>query len=171
MSENTERLPSPDLVGITAGIVSAYVANNAVRVPDLMVMIGSVHATLADILATASARQPEPSAPAVPIKKSVTPDFIISLEDGKPYKSLRRHLALLGLTPDSYRAKWNLPFDYPMVAPNYTRMRSEIARSMRFGRKEPTETPPKARGRSKASETPPARTTGRASKPKAPESA
>jgi len=171
MSDKPETPPPPDLVRMTADIVSAYVANNAVRAPELTAIIGSVHAALSAIVAHGSASEPEPAAPAVPIRKSVTPDFIISLEDGRSYKSLRRHLALHGLTPESYRAKWNLPFDYPMVAPNYTRLRSEIARSMRFGRKEQPETPPKARGRSKASENPPAGTTGRVPKRKAPESA
>jgi predicted transcriptional regulator len=132
-----DQLPySPDLVGITADIVSAYVANNAVRSADLTALIGSVHGALAGIVSPIAAKEPERPEPRVPIRKSVTSDFIFSLEDGKPYKSLKRHLAKLGLTPEAYRAKWELPFDYPMVAPNYAKARSDLARSMGFGRRE-----------------------------------
>jgi len=167
MSDNTETSQPADLVGITASIVSAYVANNAVRAPDLAVIIGSVHAALSGIADPAGAKVPETREPAIPVRKSVTPDYIISLEDGRPYKSLKRHLALLELTPQAYRAKWNLPADYPMVAPNYAKMRSEMARSAGFGRKNPPEPSPKASSKAKASARPTARPGGRAASRKA----
>ncbi|MGA0530786.1 MucR family transcriptional regulator [Hansschlegelia sp. KR7-227] len=124
-----------DFVGYAADIVSAYVSNNSVAPADLPSLIGSVHDAL---VKTGSGAVAEPVAelkPAVPIKKSVTPDFIISLEDGKKYKSLKRHLrTAYDMSPDDYRAKWGLPSDYPMVAPNYAAARSELARKMGLGR-------------------------------------
>jgi len=145
MSQNSIPLPGPDLVELTAGIVSAYVAKNAVQGRDIIGIIDSVHKALAAIANPAGPVAPEHFEPAVPVRKSVTPDFIISLEDGKRYKTLRRHLATLGLTPEAYRAKWDLPFDYPMVAPAYAKARSELARSIGLGRKRTQEpTPAKA---------------------------
>jgi predicted transcriptional regulator len=119
-------------VALTAAIVSAYVGNNAITQFDLPGLITSVFASV-DSLGSAPPAEPAKPTPHVPIKKTVTPDHIISLEDGKPYKSLKRHLGRHGLTPVEYRAKWGLPHDYPMVAPNYAKQRSELARSLGLG--------------------------------------
>src|ERR671913_2491555 len=121
-----------DFASITADIVSSYVANNAVHRTDLPNVIASVHAALQDLAAPKQA-EPEKPEPRVAIKKSITPDFLISLEDGKQYKTLKRHLGKLGLTAEGYRAKWGLPADYPMVAPSYAAKRSELARSSGLG--------------------------------------
>src|SRR4051812_1648674 len=121
---------------LTADIVAAYVSNNTIRPEELSSLITTVHAALKDAPAGKAQPEPEPKQPAVPVKKSVTPDYIISLEDGRKFKSLKRHLQnSYGMTPDEYRAKWGLPRDYPMVAPNYAKSRSELARSMGLGRK------------------------------------
>lgn len=132
---------TPDFTEITADIVSSYVTNNAVHSADLPALIASVHAALQGLTAPKRA-EPEKPQPPISIRKSVTPDFIISLEDGKQYKSLKRHLTKLGLTPEAYREKWGLPRDYPMVAANYAQQRSELAKSMGLGqkRREPTAT-------------------------------
>ena len=120
---------------LTASIVSAYVSKNSVPVAGLPDLVASVHASLQK-LAGSLEPEPAPLTPAVPIKKSVTPDYIVSLEDGRKFKSLKRHLsAHYGMTPDEYRAKWNLPSDYPMVAPNYAQARSALAKSMGLGQK------------------------------------
>ena len=133
------------LIELTADVVSAYVSNNPVPVGELPALIGQVHAALKGTAgASLSAEEPEVLKPAVSIRKSVTPDHIICLEDGKKFKSLKRHLSThYGLTPDDYRAKWCLSADYPMVAPNYAASRSALAKTMGLGRKrkEP-ETPP-----------------------------
>ncbi|MER8700374.1 MucR family transcriptional regulator [Mesorhizobium sp. M1273] len=124
------------LIELTADVVSAYVSHNPVPVGDLPALIGQVHAALKGTVDNVSAEMPEALKPAVPIRKSVTPDYIISLEDGKKFKSLKRHLSThYGLTPDEYRAKWGLPADYPMVAPNYAAARSALAKTMGLGRK------------------------------------
>lgn len=119
-------------------IVVAYVSNNQVPASELPALIASVRAVLAspvDQRAT-GASEPVELTPAVPIKKSITPDYLISLEDGKKFKSLRRYLATsYGMTPEDYRKKWGLPADYPMVAPNYAAARSELAKKMGLGRK------------------------------------
>lgn len=121
----------------TAEIVAAYFANNHVRQEEVPQVIAAVYAAVSGLTAPApvAASEPEPLTPAVPIKKSVTPDFLVSLEDGKQYKALKRHLAKLGMTPDQYRAKWGLPKDYPMVAASYAARRSELAKSIGLGRK------------------------------------
>ncbi|MES0076695.1 MucR family transcriptional regulator [Mesorhizobium sp. M0058] len=137
------------LMEFTADVVSAYVSNNPVPVGDLPTLIGQVHAALKGTASSVSAAKPEAFKPAVPIKKSVTPDYIISLEDGKKFKSLKRHLSThYGLTPDEYRATWGLPTDYPMVAPNYAAARSALAKTMGLGRK-PKEPQPAKRTRKK----------------------
>lgn len=123
---------SIDFAELTASIVAAYVSKHSVPVAELSGVIATVHSALRGLNAPASP-QPENLQPAVPIRKSVTPDFIISLEDGKSYKSLKRHLTGLGLTPDQYRQKWGLPSDYPMVSANYARQRSELAKSIGLG--------------------------------------
>lgn len=123
-----------DLTDQAAEIVAAYVAANEVAVEDLPALIKRVHAALRDI-STASPVMPEASKePAVPIKKSISPDYIICLEDGKKFKSLKRHLRTrYSMTPDEYRSKWSLPHDYPMVAPNYAKERSTLAKRMGLG--------------------------------------
>jgi predicted transcriptional regulator len=121
-----------DFASITADIVSSYVANNSVQHTELPPLIASVHAALQGLVAPKQV-EPEKPQPAVPIRKSVTPDFLISLEDGKRYKTLKRHLRGLGLTPDQYRAKWGLPGDYPMVSASYAQKRSELAKSAGLG--------------------------------------
>lgn len=143
--EQAKTTPDIDIVGLTADIVAAYVANNSLSSTEVSALIGSVHSALQGLVAAPPAPEAEPLKPPVPIKKSVTPDHIISLEDGKPYKSLKRHLSRLGLTPAQYREKWGLPRDYPMVAPSYSERRSELAKKTGLGqsRKKPVEPPPK----------------------------
>jgi predicted transcriptional regulator len=126
--------PSIDFASITADIISSYVANNSVHRNELPAVIASVHMALQALVAPKQVEAEKPQPP-VSIRKSVTPDFLISLEDGKPYKALKRHLAKLGLTPQAYREKWGLAPDYPMVASNYALKRSELAKSMRLGEK------------------------------------
>jgi predicted transcriptional regulator len=121
-----------DHTTLTADVVAAYVSHNAVRAADLSDLISSVHGALQSLQAPQQAL-PEKRQPPVPIKKSITPDFLISLEDGKRYKSLKRHLKGRGLTPEQYREKWGLSPDYPMVAPNYAKQRSELARASGLG--------------------------------------
>ncbi len=122
------------LVELTADIAAAYLSANTVPAADLPGLIQTIHQALAGVSGDAPAPAAEAQKPAVPAKKSITPDFLISLEDGKKYKSLKRHLRTkYGMTPDDYRAKWGLPKDYPMVAPNYAKARSEMARSMGLG--------------------------------------
>jgi predicted transcriptional regulator len=127
-----------EFIELTADVVSAYVANNPVPANELPALIQQIHQTLASLGSAGSSPEPaaEKQKPAVPIKKSVTPDYIISLEDGRQFKSLKRYLQTShNMTPDDYRAKWNLPSDYPMVAPNYAAQRSALAKSMGLGRK------------------------------------
>ena len=130
---------APKYVELASEIVSAYVTKNAVPMADLPSLIGNVHAAL-NKAAQGQAEQPkEDLKPAVPIKKSVTPDYIVCLDDGKRFKSLKRHLrSAYNSTPDQYRTKWGLPSDYPMVAPNYAKQRSQLARTMGLGQKRRT---------------------------------
>src|SRR5918999_274080 len=121
-----------DHTTLTADVVAAYVAHNSVRAADLSDLIASVHGALQSLKAPQQA-EPEKREPPVSIKKSITPDHLISLEDGRRYKSLKRHLTGRGLTPEQYREKWGLPRDYPMVAPNYAKQRSELAKSLGLG--------------------------------------
>ena len=144
MAVDTENNNNEWLVELTANLVSAYVSNNPVPVRELSDLIGSVHAALKGMTGTVVSTKPEELKPAVPIKKSVTSDYIISLEDGRKFKSLKRHLSShYGLTPDEYRTKWGLPADYPMVAPNYAAARSALAKGMGLGRKPKPEKPAK----------------------------
>jgi predicted transcriptional regulator len=141
MSQNS----SPNYLELTADLVSAYVRHNSLPRSDLASLIDAVHAALRQV-SSGKAEQPEEAPrPPVPIRKSITPDHLISLEDGKPYRSLTRHLAKRGLTPVTYRQKWGLPPTYPMVAPNYSKRRSEVAKALglgqRRGRVDPTPTP------------------------------
>ncbi|MFD1982592.1 MucR family transcriptional regulator [Mesorhizobium newzealandense] len=131
-----------DLIELTADIVSAYVSNNPLPVTALPELIASVNSALAQV-GQPAIEHSAALTPAVSPKKSVTPDFIICLDDGKKFKSLRRHLAILGMTPDEYRAKWGLAHDYPMVAPNYATQRSELAKASGLGRKATPDAPAK----------------------------
>ena len=126
---------APVIIEMAANIVSAYVGANALPVADLPDFIRQVHDALAGISrGDVAAPTVEPLTPAVSIRKSITPDHLISLEDGRPYRSLKRHLATkYGLTPQAYREKWGLPKDYPMVAPNYAAARSALAKTMGLG--------------------------------------
>jgi predicted transcriptional regulator len=123
-----------DLVEMAAEIVSAYVSANSVAAQDLPALIRTVHAALKEVSGAGPAMTETAQEPAVAVRKSVTPDYIICLEDGKKFKSLKRHLRTrYGMTPDEYRAKWALPHDYPMVAPNYAKERSNLAKRMGLG--------------------------------------
>jgi len=126
---------SDEVVELTVSIVSAYVANNSVPVTGLPEVIASVHAALEKLGRLQAIPEPVTLTPPVSIKKSVTPEYLISLEDGRHYKTLKRHLRVRGLTPAEYRQKWNLPGDYPMVAPDYAAKRSQLAKSSGLGRK------------------------------------
>ena len=123
-----------DLVDMAAEIVSAYVGANQVNPQDLPGLIRTVHSALREVSGAAPAVPDVAQEPAVSVKKSVTPDYIICLEDGKKFKSLKRHLRTrYSMTPEEYRTKWGLPHDYPMVAPNYAKARSDLAKRMGLG--------------------------------------
>jgi MucR family transcriptional regulator, transcriptional regulator of exopolysaccharide biosynthesis len=127
-------------IELAAQMTAAFVSNNSVPTSELPALILALHTAVTRLEAgPESAPSPvEAKAPAISIRKSITPDFLICLEDGKKFKSLRRHLAGLGLTPEQYREKWKLPPDYPMVAPNYAAQRSAMAKEIglgQFGRK------------------------------------
>ena len=125
------------ILEMTADLVAAYVSNNAVPVGELPDLIASVNASLTRLGTPVEAPASQAQTPAVNPKKSVFPDYIISLENGKRFKSLKRHIGVTyGLTPAQYREKWNLPASYPMVAPNYAAARSELAKKMGLGRKQ-----------------------------------
>lgn len=122
------------LIRMTTDIVSAYVAHNSVSAADLPKLIEKIHGTLLDIRGGSEPVERTELKPAVPIRKSMTDDHIVCLEDGKKFKSLKRHLRTrYDMTPEQYREKWGLPPDYPMVAPNYARQRSDLARKMGLG--------------------------------------
>jgi predicted transcriptional regulator len=131
--DTTETDLKADFVALTADVVSAYVGHNSVQQKDLPELIAAVHSSLARLGAPPAPPEPERQTPAIPIKRSITPDYLISLEDGRRYKSLKRHLAGRGLTPQQYREKWGLAIDYPMVAPNYAKRRSELAKAAGLG--------------------------------------
>jgi predicted transcriptional regulator len=125
-----------DLIDLSADIVSAYVSHNALSVTDLPKLIADVHNALRNLQSPTVAEPAEELKPAVPVRKSVAPDFIVCLEDGKKFKSLKRHLRThYNLSPEEYREKWGLPADYPMVAPNYSATRSRLAKDNGLGRK------------------------------------
>lgn len=126
----------PALAEIASEVVSAYLAKNHIPPAELPSLITSVYSAFAGLgRAPAPAAEPEKPVPAVPIRKSVTDEYLVSLEDGKHYSTLKRHLTKLGLTPADYRAKWGLPADYPMTSPAYARQRSELAKSIGLGQK------------------------------------
>jgi len=121
-------------IGLTAEIVSAYVSNNTVASADIPALINQVHTALMRVTSGEAQSPSEPLKPAVPIKRSINPDFIVCLDDGKKFKSLKRHLRTqYNMTPEQYRDKWSLPADYPMVAPNYAAARSQLAKQMGLG--------------------------------------
>lgn len=130
----TESPVDSNLIDLAADIVSAYVSNNTVASTELPNLINEVYGALQRTANVTIEPEPEPLKPAVPIKKSVMADYIICLEDGKKFKSLKRHLRThYDMTPEEYREKWDLPSDYPMVAPNYAAARSELAKKMGLG--------------------------------------
>ena len=161
--------PTDQFVGLAADVVSSYVSKNSISAHDLPELIKTVHTAFRNAAAGQNEAEPAPLVPSVPIKKSVTPDYIISLEDGKKFKSLKRHLRTkYDMSPDEYRAKWGLSKDYPMVAPNYASARSNLARQMGLGRKpgERTEAQAPAAANAPApaeaaSASPPAKASGR----------
>jgi predicted transcriptional regulator len=136
MSEITApNIDSATLLDLTARIVSAYAGNATLSPTELTDVIGSVSRALAQLSATTVEPEPKELSPAVPVKKSVTADFIVCLEDGKKLKMLKRHLmSTYGMTPAEYRTKWGLPRDYPMVAPNYAATRSQLAKKIGLGK-------------------------------------
>jgi predicted transcriptional regulator len=141
---------SEEAVALTSEIVSAFVAYNSLRSAELPALIQAVHEGLVKLMTGAStlaAPEPEPATPAVPVRKSITPDYLICLDDGLKFKSLRRHLSALGMTPEQYRAKWKLPADYPMVAANYAAQRSALAKKIGLGQSRSAGKGKPARGR------------------------
>ena len=131
MGDNTG---SGNFIGLTADIVSAYVSNNTVSASDIPSLINQIHSALMRVSSGQSEAPAEPLKPAIPVKKSITPEHIVCLEDGKKFKSLKRHLLTqYNMTPEQYREKWDLPADYPMVAPNYAAARSALAKKMGLG--------------------------------------
>jgi predicted transcriptional regulator len=123
-----------EIIEMTADIVSAYVGNNSVTAADLPTLIQSVHRALSGVASGAEVTEQAPKEPAVPIKRSITPEYLICLEDGRKFKSLKRHLRTkYNMSPEEYRTKWNLAKDYPMVAPNYAKARSDLAKQMGLG--------------------------------------
>lgn len=127
---------TPDLLGMTADVVAAFVTNNQIRPEELPSLIQSVHASLAGAGQPVALQEPVIDRPtAAQIRRSIRPDALISFEDGKPYKTLKRHLTVRGLTFPEYQEKWGLPKDYPSVAPAYAARRSELAKAAGLGRK------------------------------------
>lgn len=133
MMASSEQNTAFDYTELTADIVSAYVANNSIPAVELPNLLKLVHSALQGLGSEAKPVEVERPQPPLPIKKTINPDYLISLEDGKRYKSLKRHLAGRDLSPQQYREKWGLPPDYPMVAPNYAKARSELAKKMGLG--------------------------------------
>jgi predicted transcriptional regulator len=129
-----DAMDTTNYIGLTAEIVSAYVSNNTVALSDIPALINQVHIALLRVSSGEAQPSSEPLKPAVPVKRSINPDFIVCLEDGKKFKSLKRHLRTqYNMTPEQYREKWGLPADYPMVAPNYAAARSQLAKQMGLG--------------------------------------
>jgi predicted transcriptional regulator len=129
--------PGRSVIDLTASIVAAYVSNNTTAATEIPGLIGQVHAALMRVSGGQLETSLEPAKPAVSIKKSITAEYIICLEDGKKFKSLKRHLRTqYGMTPEQYREKWGLPPDYPMVAPNYAVARSKLAKQMGLGQQQ-----------------------------------
>lgn len=134
MGDNTATIESIDYIELTADLVAAYVSNNPVPTSELAALIATLHAAVAGLGNTDASAAPRPEKPtAAQVRKSIRPDALISFEDGKPYKTLKRHLTGLGLDPEAYREKWGLPRDYPMVAASYSEARSAMAKSIGLG--------------------------------------
>ncbi|MBL8881648.1 MAG: MucR family transcriptional regulator [Hyphomicrobium sp.] len=134
MQEENDGAGSADLVAITANIVAAYVSKNPISSTELPGLIADTHAALSRAAGRQSTPERDEGKPKIAVKKSVMPDYIICLEDGKKFKSLKRHLRThYNMSPEEYREKWGLPHDYPMVAPNYARARSDLAKKMGLG--------------------------------------
>ncbi|HEY8696545.1 MAG TPA: MucR family transcriptional regulator [Rhizomicrobium sp.] len=132
---NGNAASNESILKLSSSIVAAYVSNNPVPASELPAMIKSVHGMLVGIAAAPNADAPTAQKPAVAIRKSVTPEYVVCLEDGKKLKMLKRYLrSNYDMTPEEYRAKWGLPADYPMVAPNYAKQRSEFAKQIGLGR-------------------------------------
>ncbi len=147
-SEGIDTAPAStdgNYITIIADIVSAYVSNNSLRPADLPELIATVHDTIRKLTSTEVEAPPSvPLVPAVPIKRSLTNEFIICLEDGKKFRSLKRHLgSVYKMTPDEYRQKWGLASDYPMVAPGYSEVRSRLAKDIGLGQQRSVEVPAK----------------------------
>ncbi|HXC90462.1 MAG TPA: MucR family transcriptional regulator [Stellaceae bacterium] len=129
------RMAEEELLRMTADVVAAYVSNNTLPTGQLAEVINAVYRSLKGLEEPVAEPTPEPAKPAVPIRKSITPDYLICLEDGKKLKMLKRHLrSTYNMTPDEYRARWGLAPDYPMVAPNYAEQRSAFAKKIGLGR-------------------------------------
>jgi predicted transcriptional regulator len=129
------KLAEDELLRMTADVVAAYVSNNSLPTAQLAEVINAVYSSLRSLESKPAEAKPEPLKPAVTVRKSITPDYLICLEDGKKLKMLKRHLrSTYNMTPDEYRAKWSLPPDYPMVAPNYAEQRSAFAKKIGLGR-------------------------------------
>jgi predicted transcriptional regulator len=125
-------------IDLTANIVSAYLSNNPTPASEIPNLISQVHSALLRVSSSRTETPAEPAKPAVSVKKSINPDYLVCLEDGKRFKSLKRHLRTqYNMTPEQYRDKWNLPADYPMVAPNYAVARSQLAKKMGLGQQRP----------------------------------
>jgi predicted transcriptional regulator len=134
-SNESQHLRSDELLKLASEIVAAYVSKNSIPVAEVPAMIKSIHSTLGSLAGATPSEIATAQKPVVPIKRSVTPDYIVCLEDGKKLKMLKRYLrSNYNMTPEEYRAKWGLPADYPMVAPNYAAQRSEFAKKIGLGR-------------------------------------
>jgi len=137
--DDGETPQSAHLIQLSAEIVAAYVSHNSLSPPDLPRLIGEVHSALKALVTGKPLVSVSAAAPAVPVNRSITPEYLICLEDGKRFKSLRRHLKTYhGLTPEQYRERWGLPRDYPMVAPKYSAIRSSLAKGSGLGRRTPS---------------------------------
>lgn len=138
MSSSSDSGKSDELIKFASEIVAAYVSNNPTAISELPGMIKSIHATLGSLAGAGGPDIATTQKPAIAVRKSVTPEYIVCLEDGKKLKMLKRYLrSRYGLSPEEYRAKWGLPADYPVVAPNYAAQRSEFAKRIGLGRSAP----------------------------------
>jgi predicted transcriptional regulator len=134
--ENSKAIEQSEILRLAVDIVSAYVGNNAVAADQVPEVINSVYSSLSSLDTKDGEANAAPPKPAISVRRSINPDYIVCLEDGKKLKMLKRHLrAAYNMTPDEYRAKWGLPADYPMVAPNYAAQRSDFAKKIGLGRK------------------------------------
>lgn len=143
----SDRQASSNIIELAADIVAAYVSNNPVPSTDLAALIGEVHSALMQVTGAGVSAPAEAPKPAVPVKKSIHPDYLVCLEDGQKFKSLKRHLrSQYNMTPDQYREKWSLPAAYPMVAPSYAKARSDLAKEMGLGQQRRKRRPARAAG-------------------------